>query len=206
MDKELVIRKLKEYQSQITELKKSHVSERWASRFENWHSSLIKWLKLGLPHTQSELEEIQHKSYEVPRGHLGRDDYDSDDQREYRNDLEKTDHLISSAIENIEIGLVPDKPNEPEEIKKGRGSKYGGVNINRANTILMGDHNFVSAVQSVTISEFLEVLQNQIEKNVGDSEQKKGILQKLKEISENPTVTTILDQTLGQILKSTFGS
>jgi hypothetical protein len=206
MDKELIIGKLKDYQSQITELKKRDVSDRWGAQFENWHSSLLKWLKLGLPHTQSELAEIQRKSYMVPRGHMGSDDYDSDDDREYKNDLEKTDHLINSAIENIEIGLIPDRPNEPENVKRGRGSKYGGVNINRADTILMGDHNLVNAVNSVTISDFLTVLQSQIEKKVAGSEQKKGILQKLKDISENPTVTTILDQTVGQILKSTFGS
>ena len=206
MDKELIIGKLKDYQSQIPDLKNNQVSQVRGSRFKNWHSSLVKWLKLGLPHTQSELAEIQHKHFLVSRARMGPNDYDSKDRTEYDNQLEITDHLINSAIENIEMGIVPDRQSEPENIKKGRGSKYGGVNINRADTILMGDHNFVNAVQTITISEFLTVLQNQIEKTVADSEQKKGILQKLKEISENPTVTTIFDQTLGQILKSTFGS
>src|SRR5438093_3966851 len=107
MDKEIIIGKLKELQSQISELKERPVREQWGPRYRNWNSSLLKWLKLGLPHTQSEVYEIEHPEYEV---YLVRDashNYELEDQRKQRRYLERTDYLINSAIENIETGAVP---------------------------------------------------------------------------------------------------
>ena len=206
MSKDLVIAKLKQIQETIPEIRKKGVGFRRTADFTIWKETGIKWLKLGLPHTQDELQRFKWLGFAVARVRMGPDDYDRRDQAEYEKDCDHAIHLFTSAIENLEMGLVPEAPKPAEVESRGRKpSKYGGVSIAQAGTVVMGDSNIVSIVDSITISDFLNLLEKEIETKIVDRDQRKSLIQRLKELSENPTVTTVLGQTLGQVLRSAFG-
>jgi hypothetical protein len=69
----------------------------------------------------------------------------------------------------------------------------------------MGDRNIVAKIDSITVFEFLKVLEKEIQEKVQDPQQKTTLLQKVRDISENPTVNTVLGQTIGQIRRSMMG-
>jgi len=206
MSRDHVISKLKEIRDGLPEIRKKGVMFRRTAEFRIWNDTVIKWLSLGLPNTQEELKKVKFLDFAVSRVRMGSEDYDYEDQQEYEKDCEHTIYLISSAIENLEMGLVPGEPKAAETPRRERApSKYGGVSIAQAGTVVMGDSNVVSIVDSITISDFLNVLEKEIEAKVVDAEQRKSLLQKVKELSQNPTFTTVLGQTLGQVLRAAFG-
>src|SRR5713101_7642695 len=180
MDPALIVQKLSGLQARIPEFKGKHLPFLGNSEFSNWHSSLIKWLKLGLPYTAGELKSIEE--WRCVLVNLGGPRHNPDGERVYQNFLDVTSHAIDSAIENLENGFIPEQPELQTEEKKGNHSKYGGVNVGQANTVVVGDSNLITMVNEVTIKDFLTILEREVDKKAGDVEEKKGLVQKLKEI------------------------
>ena len=201
MDSERLTQKLGEVRNQIPAIKNHGVKFSNTAEFEVWKNGVIKWLKLGLPNTSDEVQRFQSMDF----GYY--DDFHADqDQQQYEKDCDITTHLLDSAIENIEEGLVPGASEHTKTAgRTKRDSKYGGVNITKAETVVMGDSNIVSIVDSITISGLLEILEKEIQAKVTDPDQKTGLIQSLKALSTNPTFTTILSQTLGQVLRGASG-
>src|SRR5207247_1661980 len=120
------------------------------AEYSGWKGQIEKWLKLGLPHTHDEYEKYKHMHFCVfrVRGY-GESGYDYDDQEQFDKDCDITIQVLNSAIENLEMDLVPETQAKPEPPKRTRGSsKYSGVNIAQAGTVVMGDSNTVSIVDS----------------------------------------------------------
>ncbi len=201
---DMVIKRLRQLQAEIPALKEKGVYFLKDPQFDTWHNNLVKWLKVGLPHTKMELDDIEYRIYSVVR--FGSPGYDSDDETEYQRDLEITHNLIDSAIENIELDLVPEQPKEPAEPKRGRKREEPrSVSVGEAGTVIVGDSNIISIIDTITVSDFLSSVKKEIETKVDDEDKKRGLLQKFKEVSEHPMITTILCQTLGDVLRRYFG-
>ena len=202
----LVIQKLKEFRDKIPEIKEKEVTYHTTAEFDAWRAKGIKWLKLGLPFTKDELVAFERLYFAVRRVREGPYDYDQEDQQEYEEDCDRAADLINSAVENIEMGLIPEAAGQVEPPRRGRGSaRYGEVSIAQAGTVIMGDENVVSIVDSITISDFLNALEKEIEAKVADPDEKKGLLQKIKAISENPITNTVIGQTVGAVIRGYFG-
>ena len=204
-----VTTKLEEVKSQIPGIKAKGVEHRRSADFHAWKEKGIKWLKLGQPHTSHELKQFENlvfMNFRVRAWGEG-DGYDDDDEDQYEKDCDLAINILDSAIENIEGDLVPgDREKQPpSRQKRGEGSKFGGVNIAQAGTVVMGDKNIVAKIDSITVSDFLKVLEKEIQEKVQDPQHKTTVLQKVKAISQNPAVNTVLGQTIGQILRSMSG-
>lgn len=203
--KELVIQKLKEVRDKIPEIKAQGLPFRDTVGFSDWRDTGTKWLKQGGAYTKAELWKFEHVlHFAVSRVREGPDDYDYEDQEEYEKDCDRAASILNSAIENLEMELEPPKE-EARKAERGPRSKYGGVTITEVDTVVIGEGNVLNIDKSITISDFLNVLEKEIEAKVTDAEQKKGLLQKLKEISQNPAANTVMGQALGAILRGAFG-
>ena len=202
--KELVIQKLQEVRDKIPEMKPKGVMFRGTAEFSAWRNAGAKWLKLGLPHTRDELEQFQYVlDFAVLRVREGPDDYDYEDQEAYEKDCELAVSILNSAIENLQIELVTESPRAEATQKREREHpKYG---VGQAETVIMGEGNIVNIVDTITVSDFLNVLEREIEAKVADAEEKKGLRQRLKEISQNPAANTVMGQALGALLRGAFG-
>jgi hypothetical protein len=163
--KELEIQKLQEVRDEIPGIKEREVTYKETAEFSAWRAKGIKWLKLGLPFTKDELYSFQVFEFAVPRVREDAYDYDEDDQLEYERDCDRAAYLLDSAIENLQMGLVPDPP----------------------------------------VSELLKALEKEIEAKVTDANEKRGLRQKLKELSENPAAVTVMGQGVGELLRRAFG-
>jgi hypothetical protein len=106
--KEQVIQKLEEVRDQIPSMKSNGVQSRDTPEFGIWKETGIKWLKLGLPHTTYELEEFQYLRFAITRMRMAGEGYGYGDQQRFEKDCALATHLLSSAIENIKMELVPD--------------------------------------------------------------------------------------------------
>ncbi len=203
--RDLVIQKLKEVRDRIPEVKAQGVMFRDTAEFSEWRDTGTKWLKLGLPNTSAELEKFLYVlEFAVARVREGPDDYDEEDEEAYANDCDRAVSIVNSAIENLEMELVTEPPKV--EVKGGRERpKYRDVTISEVDTVVLGDRNVVSIVDSITISDFLNILDREVEANVADPDQKRGLRQKVKELLENPAFNTILGMTVGTVLRGTFG-
>ena len=203
--KELVIQKLQEVRDKIPEIKARGVLFRETAAFSEWMDNGTKWLKLGLPHTKDECEKFMYYiPFAVGRVRDGPDDYDEADQEEYEKDCDRAASTLKSAIENLEMDLVTEPKTEAEATQK-RGRERPQYGVERAETVIMGEGNIVNIVDTITISDFLNVLEREIEAKVTDVEQKKGLRERLKEISQNPAANTVMGQALGALLRGYFG-
>ena len=207
---DMVIQRLRQLQEEIPALKAEGVNYRQTAEFSRWRDGLGKWLQLGLPYTQREQGKIQSLSYCVVRIRLKTrtrgGGYDQDDEAAYQRDLDRAHNLIDSAIENVELDLVPEQPKAPAEPKRGRKREEPrSVSVGEARTVIVGDSNIISIIDTITVSDFLSSVRKEIDTKVDDEDKKRGLLQKFKEVSEHPMVTTILGQTLGDVLRRHFG-
>jgi len=202
-----VIERLKELKDQIPGIKSKGVEYLDSAEFKAWRDKVVKWLKLGFPHTHDEHEKFTDLHFQIFRMRgFGEERYDYDDLETYKHDCDLAVTILDSAIENIEMDLVPETPQESNTGKKrSSGSKFGGVNIAQAGTVVMGDKNIVAKIDSITVSDFLKVLESQIQEQVQDPQQKATLLQKIEDISRNPAANTVLGQTLGHILRVLMG-
>jgi len=201
----MVIDKLRQLQEEIPGLKEQGVNYRQTAEFSRWKDGLGKWLQLGLPYTQGELGKIESLSYCVRRLRLGAGGFDRDDDVAYQKDLDRTHNLIGSAIESIELELVLEQPTETPTAERGeKREEPRTVSVGEAETVIIGDRNVISIVDSITVADFLNIIEKEIEKQVEDEEIKRGLLQKLKDISEHPMVTAIIGQALGDVLRANF--
>lgn len=208
MSSELTIQKLKEVQVDIREIKKKGVNFRDTTEFCAWRDKATKWLKLGLPYSQGELDMLNSLGFAVRRMGMG-DGYDYDDQEQWDKDCDRALHLLGSAIENIELGLVPEKSSEPiGEGQRRRTSRdaSGGVQIGQASTVVLGNSNTVSIVDSITVGNLLEALEKEIQAKVADPKEKEGLLQKLRGVSANPSIAQVVGQSLGHLLRTISGA
>ena len=136
----------------------------------------------------------------------GESGYDHDDHEQYVKDCGRAVTILESAIENIEMDLVPEAPDEPQpRTKKTGGSKFGGVSIAQVGTVVMGDKNIFAKIDSINVFDFLKILEKEVQEKVQDPQQKATLLQKVRDISQNPAMNTILGQTIGQILRRMMG-
>lgn len=204
MDKNQIIEKLRAIQLEFSQIKDHGVAFVDEAEFTALRQKVIKWLKL-LPNTKDELNSFHMLTFWVPRMRPdfggGGPRYDAQDQNQYEKDCDRTILILDSAIENLEMDLVTaSEPSGTREERKGP-SRYGGIKIDQAGTVVMGDENIVAVIESVTISQLLTKLEKQIEDNAIDPQEKEGLLEKLREIASHPLLVTILNQTLGQFLR-----
>lgn len=203
MPNEQVVQRLKEVKAKIPEIRSKEVEYRDSPEFDEWKEKVIKWLKLGGPHTSSELAQFKELTFEsIGVAAFDEDEYFEEDQDQYEYDCDRAVAILKSAIENIRENLVPETAAEPKFRAKVGGSNFGEVNIAQAGTVVMGDKNIVTKIDSITVFDFLKMLENEIQEKVQNPRQKTTLLEKIKEFSKNPTVTTVLGQTLGQILRN----
>ena len=200
MDKDTVIQKLEECLAGIPDTKKRGVSFVEAAEFQAWKESITKWLKLGCPHTQDQLATFKSLSFHVLRLRRRGETHDTADQERYEKDCDHTVYLLKSAIENLQLDLIPQS-----EARYHPVSSVEGVSIGQAGTVVLGDGNVVAHVDSITISDFMNALEGEINAKVTDESKRRGLIQTLRTLSNNPTVAQIFGQTLGQFLRSTFG-
>ena len=110
-----VVPKLPEVKTQIPGIKAKGVPHRQSVEFRAWQEKGIKWLKLGLPHTSFELQQFGDLHFRILRMRAyGESGYDHDDHEQYVKDCGRAVTILESAIENIEMDLVPEAPDEPQ--------------------------------------------------------------------------------------------
>jgi len=99
----------------------------------------------------------------------GESGYDHDDHEQYVKDCGRAVTILESAIENIEMDLVPEAPDELQpRTKKTGGSKFGGVSIAQVGTAVMGDKNIFAKIDSINVFDFLKILEKEVQEKVQD--------------------------------------
>ena len=187
MPNEQVVQRLKEVKAKIPEIRSKEVEYRDSPEFDEWKEKVIKWLKLGGPHTSSELAQFKELTFEsIGVAAFDEDEYFEEDQDQYEYDCDRAVAILKSAIENIRENLVPETAAEPKFRAKVGGSNFGEVNIAQAGTVVMGDKNIVTKIDSITVFDFLKMLENEIQEKVQDPRQKTTLLEKIKEFSKTP--------------------
>lgn len=186
-DKILVLQKLKEARDKIEETKSAGLKFRDSPEFKTWWDNTYKWLKRGSDHTSNESISFANLDFTGRTSHFHHDP--SYDLKIYQEACDRARIYLKSAIENIENNL------------EGRPS----VNIQSAGKIIVGDNNTIKMVQSISIREVLEALENEIEDKVSDPEERKGLHEKIKGIFQSPLSNTMLNQSLAEFLKKYFG-
>ena len=106
IDKALIIRKLRALQQQIPAFQKSGPSVAKTAAFRNWENEIERWLEFGTAHTDRELFRFRSISFQVP-GAAIYEEFDSEPTAtaSFQHALEQCDHLLTQAIENLELGL-----------------------------------------------------------------------------------------------------
>ena len=160
-----------------------------------------KWLKAAGSHASDELSQFNQLQFYA--GVAFGTGYNPQDQKIFTRDCDRTVNIIESAIENLSIGLKMDTARPPA--KKNQGRTIGSVTIGQAGSVVMGDRNVVAMINQLTVSDFLKILEEKVESSEIEPAERKTLLQKLKEFSENPMLNMFLGQTLAQFLKSQLG-
>ena len=136
MPNEQVVQRLKEVKAKIPEIRSKEVEYRDSPEFDEWKEKVIKWLKLGGPHTSSELAQFKELTFEsIGVAAFDEDEYFEEDQDQYEYDCDRAVAILKSAIENIRENLVPETAAEPKFRAKVGGSNFGEVNIAQAGTV-----------------------------------------------------------------------
>ncbi len=207
MDKNTIIQKLTALRAESLEIKGRGLDFSQTAEFQVWKEKVMKWLRLGLPHTEYELQSIKRlfASLYVTDD----EDDDGEDRRQYEKDCDLAAHLLESAVENLKLGLMPGIPEKkigPSSPKESRATRrVDGVSIGQAGTVVLGNRNVVTIADSITISDFMNALEREIRTKVTNPVEQRGLIDRVKALSGNPTVAQILGQTLGQFLRTTFG-
>jgi hypothetical protein len=186
-DKTLILQKLKEARDQIGKTKSGGLKFRDSSEFKTWWDTTYKWLKKGADRTSNESISFANLDFTGTTSHFHHDP--ANDLKNYQEACDRAKSYLDSAIENIENNLV-DKPS---------------VHIQAAGKVIVGDNNTIQMVQSISIREVLEALENEIESKVSDPEERKDLHEKIKGIFQSPLSNPVLNQSLSEFLKKYFG-
>ncbi len=207
MDKSLLVQKLKEFHVDVPNIKAHGVSSIETAEFQAWQEKITKWLKLACPHTATELQAFGELHFHFPRLRRRGEGSDSTDQERYERDCDRVASLLESAIENLEMDLIPGGVirEQPSPSRARPIPCPEGIHIGQAETVVLGDRNVVTIADSITISDFMNALEREIRTKVTNPVEQQGLIDKVKALSGNPTFAQILGQTLGQFLRTTFG-
>jgi hypothetical protein len=167
---------------QARALEENDPSYKRFGEFGNWRSEVSRWLKAGGPSTLDQWAEFESLQFSRVS------QYDPDPSyMVWKRAFEITRYLVGAAIENLSQGWAP--PKIPEVAISPSASMHSIV-INNSNVQL----------NSLTVAAILEGIANEVDKV--DSVEGKSFKDKLKRWAENPLLKTILEATIGAIVKS----
>jgi hypothetical protein len=202
-----IIDRLKKLLADIPGLKSKGSRQRDSVEFRKWRESTEKWLNAGGPSTAEQLERIKGLDFaSLQMRGFGEEEYlpEDEDAEEYIKDLENAEIFIESAIENLELKLIPRERKQTTDDDAGK-SKYGKMTINQPGQVFVGDSNTVN-FQNLSLRDIFISLEKEIENKVSDQNEKRKLLDRLKELVNSPLINTLLSQTIGAIFKSQAGA
>lgn len=185
-EKNLLLQNLKEASYKIREIKSGGLKFRDSPEFKTWWDTTYRWLKRGADHTSNESISFAKLDFTGKTSHFHHDA--ANDLKIYQEACDRAKIYLNSAIENIENNLI-DRPS---------------LHIQSAGKVIFGDSKTIKIVQSISIREVLEALENEIEAKVSDPEERKGLHENIKGIFQSPLSKTVLNQSLSEFLKTYF--
>jgi hypothetical protein len=179
-DKKIVTQRLQDLLRAAQNFQKLDADFHRTAEFENWHSEVDRWLRAGLPHTDDQWSNFLSVRF-VEIGW-----YSEDPQVEFwQNALKKAQHLLGQAIESIQQEwTIPDGIAAP-----ATNPTLGGPTIVNMNIQLT----------ALNVRTALEEIAGAIEAK--DQAEGKGLKAKIEKWAENPAIKTVLEATLGAVLK-----
>ncbi|MBI4063984.1 MAG: hypothetical protein HY401_06740 [Elusimicrobia bacterium] len=199
MEKNIVVSKLKKLQEKIPDLKSKGVLHQQTADFEDWFESVSSWLTKGKPYATDEIERFKKLNFSSITFGLGGRSFSQDDQRLYNKALEGASLILDAAIENLEEGW-----SAPSDDSRN-GAVGPNVKVGNAQAVIVGDRNTTSIANTITVGDFLKVLERQVQNAEGDPKQKTELAQKLKDFAKHPLAVTTIGQTLGHVLRTFSG-
>ncbi|MBI1823494.1 MAG: hypothetical protein HY200_05160 [Nitrospirae bacterium] len=185
-DIDRILQKVKEARDYIAETKSGGLNFRDSPEFKTWWDSTYKWLKKGADLTSNESISFANLDFTGKTSHFHHDP--KNELKNYQEACDKARIYLKSAIENIENNLADRR----------------SVHIQSSGKVIIGDHSIIKFVQSISIGEILEALENEIEAKVSDPGEKKSLQEKIKGIFQSPLSNSVLNQSLSEFLKKYF--
>lgn len=175
------------------------------AEFSAWEDKVMKWLAAGHPYTASEQRSFRSVAFRslASASRMAVDDWECQAKDDYIKYCDRTISILESAIENIQLGLITeDADSKPKKVERQNASsgRYE-TNISRADTIVLGDGNIINRIDSITVTDFLNTLERQMSGKDTSSDEVKGIFQRIRELSKNPSFANVLGQTVGQFIR-----
>lgn len=195
MEKDQLIARLVELKEKVEEFKPKGVDFSKDAVFRKWHKDVIRFLRLGSPHTTQEVNDVEHLWFRSHVMSMG-GGYTRGDQQCYIQDLDTVSNALDAAAENISLDLIP-YSQEPK-VQKGHQTKPSVV-VHSAETVITGNQNTVS-INSLTVSDFMRSLHNEIDAQVKDENSREGLRAQLTALAKHPAFAPLMTLGLKQVL------
>ncbi|MFI5352391.1 MAG: hypothetical protein ACHQZS_05440 [Candidatus Binatales bacterium] len=200
VDTKVVIERLNRALARVPEYRAKGVSFTDTPEFSNWiEEDVSKWLKAGGPHCADQLDRLHRTHFSSMVISLRGPRFTSADQEAYDQGMGATAGLLESAIENLELGLAHEPPASSRRAPGEGGAKFGAITIDRAESVVVGDKN-VLHITKLTVGQLLIALEREIETRIPEPE-RRGLVQRLKDLTQNPSFASILATTAGELLR-----
>lgn len=195
MEKEQLIERLRELRVRVEEFKLKGVPFSEDAIFKKWNNDIVRFLRLGSPHTEQEVEDVKDLWFRSHVFSMG-GGYSQGDQRCFIQDLDAVGNALDAAIENISLNLVP-YTGEVNAAKEHHAKP--SVVVHSAETVITGNQNTVN-INSLTVNDFIRCLGNEIDKQVKDTDSKEGLRAQLTALAKHPAFTPLMTLGLKQVL------
>jgi len=180
-DKETVIQRLQELLQQAQTFERRGSDFHRTADFSNWQSDVGSWLRAGSPHSDDQYSDFLNLRF-VPVSYIS-DRLDAEER--WRRDLNRAQHSIKRAIENIQRDwTIPDE-NAGTATNPTTGAPTF-INLNIQQT-------------SLTVRAALEEIAGAIEAT--DQAEGTSFKEKIEKWAKNPVIKTVLEAGLGAVLK-----
>lgn len=186
---ELLKQKIKQCLESIPDHQAMQFQHRESKEFSRWLESSRKWLRFAGPVCAYEHERFQALQFRYnPTVWFSGADFSQENYSKYRADLETAGTLLESALENLELGIVPSQADLPAP----------QVQITNLQTLNV-------ALQHVTLTQLMEHALREAESKTQDPAEKQTLRQKWADLTQNQTFASVVGSTLGEVLKGVIG-
>jgi len=176
-DNKVIIDKLEALKKEAEVLRKKGQA---STEYDIWRSEVSRWLKTGGPYTRDQWDDFVSLRFTAVS------DYDADPYEVWNRGFKIAGYLMSAAIENLRNAWEPPRPEQSPNRSP------------TANSVVIHNTNF--QLNSLTISTLLSRIADEVDKV--ERTEGKNFKDTLRRWADNPIFKTVLEATIGAVLKS----
>lgn len=128
--------------------------------------------------------------------------YPEELQESLKEGLDSAESFLATLIQEIDVLGIDYSINQEDGERKNNNPisiprKFENITVH-GGTVVFGDGNKIT---QVAVRDLVEALSKEIEEKIPNSENKRSVLEKLKEITTNETFASVTGTLLGELLK-----